>query len=351
MVPANLDPWAGADLDITARSHTGVGADQDLSPRLRFLRNVVKLLKRRRSVKDAKRNSLAVFILSPHPPDLVTERRIPMLDNGLTEVIGRIWFVNEVVRTGHYIRNIADDDTRMFDTICTQINLGACPAIIFDPRVNPSEIRFYPNGLADADTCSVHVISSTEISPATIKRVVSKIYQNSFITPAAEVTSASSVWQNSHHFWPSRTAEAVIHAHLKNGLNIHFCDCDIRHELPSRAGRLDLLIERQDPYDHLNITRLAVIELKVLRSFSYSGRETRANAIPRWIAKGVGQVAAYRNEWHARMGFLMCFDMRNVDTGEQCFSHVLSIARDQSVHLSRWFLYNSSDAYRKACFD
>ena len=347
-MPANLGPWTGADLVATARSHTGLGIDQELPPGLRFRRNVARLLKRRQSAEDARRDSLAVFILFPRRPELTTHPRIPMLDNGRTEVVGRIWFVNEAVRTGHYIDDICDDDATLFDTICTQIGLGDRPTIIFDPRLATPEIRFYPDGLSNDDTCIVHAISDTEVSPDSISRVVERIYKSSFITPDSEVPGAASVWKDSGRCWPSRNAEAVIQAHLKTGLHAHFFDCDVRHEQPSRAGRLDLEIERTDPNDHFASTRLAVIELKVLRSFSYNGRPIREGAIPRWIAKGVGQVVAYRSEWRAQMGFLMCFDMRDTDTGEQCFSHVSALAREQSVCLSRWFLYNSSEAYREA---
>ena len=347
-MPASLGPWAGADLIATARSHTGIGADQELPASVRFRRNVAKLLKRRHSAEDARQDSLAVFILSPRRPDRVTHPRIPMLDNGRTEVVGRIWFVNEAVRTGHYIEDISDDDALVFDTICTQIDLGDSPTIVFDPRLANPEIRFYPDGLSNEDSCIVHALSDTEVSPDTINRVVERIYESSFITPDAEVPGASSVWQDSRRCWPSRNAEAVIQAHLKTGLHAHFFDCEVRHEQPSKAGRLDLEIERPDPNDYFTITRLAVIELKVLRSFRYNGRATRADAIPRWIDKGVGQVVAYRSERRAQLGFLMCFDMRDADTGEQCFSHVSLLARTQSVCLSRWFLYNSSEAYREA---
>ena len=347
-MPGRLGPWDGADLVATARTHTGIGADQELSPSLRFRRNVAKLLKRRESVEDARRDCLAVFILSPHPPNGLTLPRIPMLDNGRTEVVGRIWFVNEVVRTGRYVEDISDDDALLFDTICTQIGLGDAPAIVFDPRLAHPEIRFYPDGLSNDDTCLVHAISDTIVTPDTIKRVIDRIYESSFITPDAQVPGASSVWQDSDRFWPSRNAEALIQAHLKTGLHAHFFDCEIRHEQPSKAGRLDLEIERPDPNDYFTITRLAVIELKVLRSFRYNGRATRAGAISRWITKGVGQVVAYRDERHAQLGFLMCFDMRDADTGDQCFSHVASLAQDRSVSLSRWFLYNTSDAYRDA---
>ncbi len=347
-MPASLGPWANADLVATARSHTGIGADQELPASMRFRRNVAKLLKRRLLAEDARRDSLAVFILSPRRPDFVTQPRIPMLDNGRTEVAGRIWFVNEAVRTGHYIDDVSDDDALVFDTICTRIGLGDSPTVVFDPRLPTPEIRFYPHGLSNEDACLVHAISDTEVSPDSINRVVERIYESSFITPDAEVPSASSVWQDSGRYWPSRNAEAVIQSHLKTGLHAHFFDCDIRHEQPSKAGRLDLEIERPDPNDYLTITRLAVIELKILRSFRYNGRPTRADAISRWIAKGIRQVAAYRNERHAQLGLLICFDMRNSDTGEQCFSHVSSLARNLSVHLSRWFLYNSSEAYRDA---
>ena len=347
-MPTSLGPWAGADFVATGRLHTGIGADQELPASVRFRRNVAKLLKRRHSAEDARRDSLAVFILSPRRPDLVTHPRIPMLDNGRTEVVGRIWFVNEAVRTGHYIEDISDDDALVFDTICTQIGLGDSPTVVFDPRLATPEIRFYPDGLSNGDTCIVHAISDTDVSPDTINRVVERIYESSFITPDAEVRGASSVWQDSRQCWPSRNAEAIIQAHLKTGLHAHFFDCDVRHEQPSKAGRLDLEIERPDPNDYFTVTRLAVIELKVLRSFRYNGRAVRDGAIPRWITKGVGQVVAYRNERRAQIGFLMCFDMRDADTGEECFSHVSSLARDWSLCLSRWFLYNSSEAYRAA---
>lgn len=347
-MPVSFGPWTHDDLVATARSHTGIGADQELPSSLRFRRNVAKLLKRRHSAEDARRDSLAVFILSPHPSNRVTHARIPMLDNGRTEVVGRIWFVNEAVRTGYYIEDIPDDDALLFDTICAQIGLGKSPTIVFDPRLSTPEIRFYPDGLSNEDTCIVHALSDTEVSPDSIDRVVKRIYESSFITPDAEVSGAPSVWRDSGRCRPSCNAEAIIQAHLKTGLHAHFFDCDIRHEQPSRAGRLDLEIERSDPNDYFTITRLAVIELKVLRSFRYNGRATPADAIPRWIAKGIRQVVAYRNERHAQLGLLMCFDMRDSDTGEQCFSHVSSLARNLSVHLSRWFLYNSSEAYRDA---
>lgn len=347
-MPASLGPWTGADLVATARSHTGIGADQELPPGLRFRRNVAKLLKRRQLVEDARRDSLAVFILCPRRPEFTTHPRIPMLDNGRTEVVGRIWFVNEAVRTGHYIEDICDDDDALFDTICTQMGLGDRPTVIFDPRLATPELRFYPDGLSNDDTCIVHAISDTEVSPDSINRVVERIYNSSFITPDAQVSGGLSVWENPRQCWPSRKAEAIIQSHLKTGLATYFFDCDIRHEQPSRAGRLDLEIERSDPNNYFTIIRLAVIELKVLRSFRYNGRATPSAAISRWIAKGVRQVAAYQSEWRAQMGFLMCFDMRDTDTGEQCFSHVASLARDQSVCLSRWFLYNSSEAYREA---
>ena len=346
-VSADLGPWADTDFAATARSHTGIGVDQDLPKELRFRRNVAKLIKRRNMVGNARRDSLAVFILSPHPPKVVTDPRIPMLDNGLTEIVGRIWFVNEAVRTGHYIDNIFND-TELFDTVTTEIALGDRPTIVFDPRLPNPEIRFYPNGMSDEDNCVVHAISDTEVTYDTINQVVDSVYKNSFQTPDANVPGSPSVWQNSQKYWPSRSAEAIIQSHLKTGLAAYFFDCDIRYEQSSSVGRLDLEIERSDPNDYFSISRLAVIELKVLRSFRYNGRATRNGAIMRWITKGVGQVIAYQSARHTQMGFLMCFDMRDTDTGEHCFSHVLMLAQKHGVSLIRRFLYNSSDALRKA---
>ena len=346
----SLGPWDGDDLAATARAHTGAGADHDLEPGLRFRRSVAKLLKRRGSAAGARRDALAVFILSSRPPDGLACRRIPMLDNGRTEVVGRIWFVNEAVRSGHFVEDIPGDDAMLFDEVCAQIGLGKSPAIVYDPRLDNPEFRYYPDGLANEGKCDVHTLTDTEVSLGTVNRIVERIYEECFATPDAEVPGSQSVWQNAGRFWPSSNAEAVIQAHLKTGLCAQFFDCEIRHEQSSKAGRLDLEIERPDPNDYCTVTRLAVIELKVLRSFRYTGRRVRDGAISRWIAKGVAQVVAYRREWRAQMGFLMCFDMRDTDTGEQCFSHVSAAAQDKSVHLSRWFLYNSSEAFREAKF-
>ena len=346
----SLDPWADADYSGTARYHTGIGADLGLSPSQRFRRNVTKLLRRRLSLEDANREALAVFILSPNPGDHVTHGREPMLDNGCTEVVGRIWFVNEAVRSGRYVENIPDDDAEVFDTVCNEIGLGCVPAIVFDPRLAEPTIRFYPDGLSNENECSVRAVSDTEVSADTIQRVVEHIYRSSFMTPAAEVRGAGSVWADADKHWPSCNAEALIQSHLMIGLQVHFEDCEVRPEQPSAVGRFDLLIERSDPNDYCRITRFAVIELKVLRSFRYNGRAVRPGAISRWIRMGVAQVVAYRSEWHAQLGLLMCFDMRTTDTGKACFSEVLSRARDQSVGLFRWFLYNSAAAHRDAEF-
>ncbi len=345
---SSRSPWANDDLQGTIRRHNGIGADQDLSPDLRFRRNVAKLLKRRHSVENARQDALAVFILSARPPDGVTQPRVPMLDNGRTEVVGRIWFVSEVVRTGHFIENDFEDDAQLFDSICLQLDLGRHPTIVFDPRLPTPNVRFYPNGLHMEDDCSDHPITDTEVTPTTIRQVVDSVHESSFVTPAAGVPTAISVWENSEKCWPSRNAEAIIQSHLKAGLAAKYFDCDIRHEQPSKVGRLDLEIERSDPNDYTSITRLAVIELKVLRSFRYNGTKSRHEAIARHVTKGVRQVVAYKREWRPQMAFLFCFDMRDIDSGDECFSHIKSHAQNESVILSRWFFYNSAEAYRKA---
>ena len=113
-------------------------------------------------------------------------------------------------------------------------------------------------------------------------------------------------------------------------------------------GRLDLKIEESDPLDPSKFTRHAIIELKVLRSFHESGKTFYKKETKNLVKSGVTQVSSYGKGMPANWLALCCFDMRNVDTGEECFKPVRKLAKRLKVHLKRWFLYAEAKHYQAA---
>jgi hypothetical protein len=350
---ALLGPWANADLSKTARADAGIGADDGLPPEVRFVTNVAKLIRRRRaqpnSDKDPKRP--AILLLQPTPPQLgpgKKTKRVPMLDNGHTPVNGRIWFVGAVAASGHYLDfGVTDDDDGLFQLITDVFGQDTTPAIVFDPRLPVPEARFYPHGLGKPDAYRTVTVADIEIGLDDVLGAVEKVYSSCLVTPESQA-EAGKLWNNQDRWWPSSKAEAVVQLYLKAGLAAAFPTCTVRHEQHMPEGRLDLEIEQSDPLDRSKITRHAVLELKVLRSFNEKGGVVAGNYTLEWVESGVKQAAAYRNSKGAKWSALFCFDMRKENTGEKCFDHVRDLANGLSVILRRWYLYAKSKHYRDA---
>ncbi len=345
-----LGPWADADLAKTARMDVGTGIDEGLPPVVRFVSNVAKLIRRRIAQPNADQdpNRPGIFLLQPVPPVLGSSampKRIPMLDNGLTPVAGRIWFVGAVPASGRYIDLKATDDEAMFTSITDYMGQGAVPTIIFDPRLSVPEARYYPNGLDELDLYERISLTSTDVTPDRVFEAIEGTYKDDMITPEQQ-TKPAKLWQNQSKWWPKRDAEDRIQMYLRIGLNRAFQTCDVRHEQVIAEGRLDLIIEERDALDPNIVHKHAVLELKVLRDFRVGGATVTEKHTCDWIESGVEQAFGYRKG--AKWSALCCFDMRKNDTGEQCFKHVRDMADRLKVHLKRWFLYSKSAHYRKA---
>jgi hypothetical protein len=132
------------------------------------------------------------------------------------------------------------------------------------------------------------------------------------------------------------------------GLVNAFPSCTVRHEQPTPLGRVDLEIEEINPLDPGITVRHAVLELKVLRSFSNTGTPVATGRIQEWVDSGVRQAAAYRADKGARAAALCCFDMRREDSGDSCFDDVRYLANQLTVALRRWYLFASSSLCREA---
>ena len=293
-----------------------------------------------------------MFLLEPnaraHDPE-VTPKRVPMLDNGLTAVTGCLWFVSPVVVMGKYIDLNDEDDDSLFGLVTEALDLGDVPAIVFDPRVRPASVRFYPNGLGDTEKLDTIALTG-DVSLQRIYEAIDQVYQNCLITLEAQA-QAGKLWEDGRRWWPSSQAEDIVQLYLRAGLTTAFPTCTVRHEQTSASGRLDLQIEENHPHDRSQITRHAVLELKVLRSFRSSGTTVQPQATLDWVESGVKQARSYRCEIGARAAALCCFDMRREHSGEQCFDHVRDLATKLVVDLKLWFLFGTSEQYRKFSVD
>jgi hypothetical protein len=344
----NVGPWRDDDLDGTARSVVGTGADADLPQPIRFVAGVAKLIKKRLRMPEAPQDPQrpAVFLLQPTPPSgMSASPRLPMLDNGLTPLTDRLWFVNEMAVTGRFVELSGATDEAVFALVTEQLGLGSVPAVIVDTRTPTPEVRFYETGLSDADSYVAVRLDSHPVTLDQIFDAVSHVHEHCLVTPEAHIYPAK-LWKDSSKWWPSKSAEALVQINLRAGLVTAFPTCTVRHEQPSPAGRLDIEIEERDTANPGSVVRYAILELKVLRTFSETGNVYSEEETNDWIESGVTQAASYRTDRNALAAALCCFDMRKIVTGASCFQHVTELATRLAVRLGHWHLFASSDDYR-----
>jgi hypothetical protein len=344
-----VDDWPDADLVVTANENRNVGVDADLTEEARFLAGVVRVILRRVANSGLPlTGEPAVFFLQPNGPEGVNSlESYPMLDNGLTQIERRLWFVSPVVTAGKCLSLEAWDDAAVFGFACDELAVGATPAIVFEPRTTPAVARYYPLGLSQPEQYEQLRLSATAISLEDIFAVIDTIHERVLVTPNAQVPGPS-LWAKARKHCPASKAEQLIQMHLRTGLTTAFPSCAVRPEQSQATGRLDLEIEETDWSDPTTVTRHAILELKVLRSFTSTGSAVPARQTRDAVADGVTQVSAYRKERAARSSALCCFDMRPEFTAEKCFTGTIKVrAGKLKVALRVWHLFASSKAYRE----
>jgi hypothetical protein len=344
-------PWDDQELLQTARANFGLGADSGLPDDLRFLVNVVRVIRTRlRQVGDTQTMIPAIFFLLPAGPTLSTPRALksePMLDNGVTPVEGHFWFVNPLARTGRGLP-MPDwtDDAAVFKTATDELAVGCIPAVVLETRTTPPSARFYPGGLAEPDVCQPLLLSAQSITVDDAIAVIDRVHRQSLVTPNVQLGATGKLWAKQTHHWPKADAETRIQVQLRTGLIGAFPSCIVRAEQGQATGRLDLEIEESTPGDTSMFVRHLLLELKVLRSFGSTGIRVTDKEITVWIKEGVEQAAAYGNERGVRAQALFCFDMRISHTRQQCFKTVKATAKKRKVHLRAWHIFASAKEFR-----
>jgi hypothetical protein len=348
--------WGDAALLATAGEFPGVGSDADLEPLDRFRFGISSLvgksLAREPAAADADDSStpkLAVFLLHPAgPPENLAEHctRVPMLDQGRAPLVGRVWFVTQVVAHGEWLAPSFDDDDDLFRYVTDDLSLGNVPTAVYDAREAEPELRIYTNGLSDLDVYERLYIAFTRISLTDILGRISAIHATQLVTPGAQ-HRATRLWSKASLGQAASNAEDVLGGLLAAGLQGAYLTCKVRVEQPQPTGRLDIAIE-EPVLGQAGMNRVhAILELKILRGINQRGRPVSARTVRTWVESGVTQAAAYRHDRNALATALCCFDMRPQFTGLQCFAHVVAPAAAAEVSLSVWHLFSSASAYRK----
>lgn len=340
-------PWNNAELEASALAVVPPGSDMDIPETDRFKAGVTKLIGLR-TLRDAAESGLAVFLLSRLSSTPSQEwQRTPMLDNGLTSLGSKIWIVNAPVVAGFscLCEDLTDDNT--FRLVTDTYHLGSVPAMVYDARMQPPELRFYGSGLGAPEAYEVISLLIGSLPLERILQEVESIYRQHFITPEAQ-SEPGKLWKKASHWWPQKNAEKTVQFYLKIGLSRAFPNCVIREEQTQVTGRIDLEIEERVAVEPSLFRRHAILELKVLRSRGETGTSYAESETLEWVKKGVEQAHAYRQERSALASALCCFDLRESDTANLCFSHVGVLASSLGVTLRRWYVYASSELFRAA---
>ena len=348
---SDLGPWAADDFNATVRSAiAGIGADAGLPPTVRFLGSVAKLVRRRIANDTERVDPLlpAIFLLQPSPQDIEGgTRHAPILDDGLCPVAGRLWFVSEVAHSGRFVElGSATDFDEVFHFVAETLKLGKVPALLFDPRTNGQQIRFYPFGFARDDECHICELTGTDVSSQTIFKMVDRVWRDSLQTPTK--AAPFPIWKNASKRFPGRTAEKTIQGLLMVGFGSKLLACTMRSEYDVDSGRLDILIAEADVLEPSKETSHAIVELKVLRSFTENGGAVGGTTSATAIRDGVIQASAYAIDKHVRVAALCCFDMRVQHTRDASFTQQVRSDADQAdVALGLWFLFSSAKQMRE----
>lgn len=346
----DLGAWDPEELGATLRQSLGVGSDHEVDDRTRFKHGVATVVRRRQAVPEAQADprEISVFLLSPPMDPISVGAREPMLDSGNTRFAGKLWFVNAPVISGVAQALPAGDPAPLFQSICDDLDLGDKPAVVVDPRGPTTQVRYYPSGLDQPDHCESVRLTARDVRLADVCNIIHRVYKQSFVTPAAQ-PQGNRLWKDPGRWLPRKDAESAIQAALKHAFIGAFSSCRVYTEVVGTTGRADLHIEELDPLDKSIVDRVAVLELKVLRTFSSTGDRQYSDAeIAEAVEKGVKQAGAYQQERDYRVAVLCCFDMRDADTGDDCFEVVEELAAELAVALRRWYIYSNAELYRNA---
>src|SRR5690606_21858298 len=109
------------------------------------------------------------------------------------------------------------------------------------------------------------------------------------------------VWHDPSKWWPVHRAEQEIQAEVRKCLAWAFKTCDVRSETSGAMGRLDISVSQpfvmnNNPGPVKAVVIHALLELKVVKSFTSNGSQTSQTTEKLKFSEGILQAAAYSKE-------------------------------------------------------
>lgn len=151
------------------------------------------------------------------------------------------------------------------------------------------------------------------------------------------------IWSESGKWFPNENAELVIHDYLLIALRMIFRGFTTMSEVNLPVGRADILLQPRDP----SVPTRALVELKVLRTFSYTGGteydEKKWEAV---LEEGRLQAVNYAQKAGAAIKGICAYDMRKVKSKDVIESARLACALD-GVELCDYKIQNNVAAVRR----
>jgi hypothetical protein len=288
---------------------------------------------------------LAVFMISDRVRELAVTldaTREPILDNGSRSIAGKLWVAAPTLVNGYFATFAATDPGGVFEEVKLK-GIGDRPALVFDPSATDPEIRYYPFGLNEDGRVQRFSIANEIFTVAALDKVLRQFHEDNIITPDAALSDFNP-WSDGRKYIPRERTEAFLQGMLKMILSIAFGKCRIDFEVRGTEGRCDLLITSRSTTVASGWISHAALELKVLRSFTSSGRRVSAPARTKAVSDGLLQVIAYRRERDAQEGMLCCFDMclPKHSNGATIFNGILPRAKRNKIELRHYRLYGTS---------
>lgn len=279
-------------------------------------------------------------ILGAQPVELFKiDRSLPL--GGLILATARLHSVAQVKPV-----NATTISLQQLHALVAQLGAGDRPAVFFFP--NDLRIVVCRDGLNGEEAFieySISEIGVASISEESVDRLLSDYHRFWLSTPSCPVR----LWHDRTGFVPIEDAEIEIERWLVPLARLKFNESIIVKELALLSGRADVALL---PRPGAATAGSAVIELKVLRSKHFAKDAAQANDYPAaenisGIKDGIDQAASYRDEVHAQLALLACYDLRK-DTVAETVTGLQSTADTRSVGLRHYPVFNSARAMRRA---
>ncbi|QZO01149.1 hypothetical protein [Chenggangzhangella methanolivorans] len=226
------------------------------------------------------------------------------------------------------------------------LGLGNQPAIAIE--FSKRTISFYPTGVEAEESVVRLEVGEEDLESTPVLNLLERFAEKFVVTPNCQ-ESQIRTWLDGTNYIPVKAAEKNIQELLWLFLSSRLIDnhkIEMEHTL--RSGRVDIVIRKRMAAGLWKTS--AAVELKVVRSFSSTGRPTPAAALVKHIARGYKQIREYRKELEATEGWLVTYDMRKIDArGNDLYSphSAAAVADELNLHLEA--LYGTADDYRDSC--